>query len=665
MIPKLPYSSKKFFTLIRLKYKVALYGLATNLVLFIVAALPFFNDSPLYAQPAGENYINRLIKVAGEKQLHKERMWHLLLHYRENFLGNTTGQEDGPAFYNAPDGKTNPETELAMTLRQFFQLPETLNQGVEHPQCIFPARYKWLKKELSFDPLLLPEVRCQRLESWLINLSPEKITLVFSSFYMNNPASMFGHTLLRIDKKREEGPQKLLNYGVNYAATLDTDNALLYVFKGLFGLFKGEFALFPYYVKVQTYNNLESRDLWEYELNFTDDQMDMFLRHLWELGGNYFDYYYFQENCSYHILSLLEVANPELHLTDQFFFHVIPSDTVKALTPYSKLIANKVYRPSLLSQMAHKRTQMNDHQEALLQELIKDPSSLKSEIFQKLSTSEKALILDAFLDYAQYKNMQNKNEDKPSELIKNRAVLIERSKLGVRTEEGVQTEYSTRPELGHGSDRLKIGFGQHEGETFEEIAYRPAYHDLLAKDTGFGKGSQILFLDITARYYSDIDEFKLDRLQLIDIVSLTPYDPLFKKKSWRFAIGIDTVKDLDCNFCNSFKTSYGFGLTYKKSYFSPFTLYGLLNIELEVSNDLKRDYRAGGGGTLGLFHDFTENWRIQLLGSYLDFPLGHDSDYYKIAVNQRYAVSQNSDIRIELNQIENREEWLFSINAYF
>jgi hypothetical protein len=88
---------------------------------------------------------------------------------------------------------------------------------------------------------------------------------------MNNPASMFGHTFLRVDKNREGPEQTLLNYGVNYAANVDTKNvnALAYAFEGLFGFFRGTFTLFPYYAKVQEYSNWESRDLWEYELDFT------------------------------------------------------------------------------------------------------------------------------------------------------------------------------------------------------------------------------------------------------------------------------------------------------------------------------------------------------------------------------------------------------------
>ncbi|MBI3994603.1 MAG: DUF4105 domain-containing protein, partial [Nitrospirae bacterium] len=287
-------------------------------VQFLLITL-FFLGPPAYASVQEQDpYLNRLIGQAVSKRLSETRYWRLLVHYKRTIFGGYESEEDGPEFFNTPEGKTDPEAELAATLRNFFKTPSDLKPGEEHPQCNFPARYKWLKSELSFDPAKLPEQRCERLENWLKDLDPEKITLVFASYYMNNPASMFGHTFLRIDKKREGPQQKLLDYGINYAAHADTNNPLVYTLKGVFGGFKGAIATFPYYVKVQEYSNLENRDLWEYELNFTEDQINYFLLHLWELGGNYFDYYYFQENCSYHILSLLEVANPDLHLTDQF-----------------------------------------------------------------------------------------------------------------------------------------------------------------------------------------------------------------------------------------------------------------------------------------------------------------------------------------------------------
>jgi len=610
-------------------------------------------------------YLNSLVQEALTQNLAQKRYWLLLGHYKKTLFGTYESQEDGPDFFNSPTGKTDPKAELTATLKNFFRTPDTLKPGEEHPQCNFPARHKWLKAQLSFDPTRLPERQCERLESWLKDLNPEKITLVFASYYMNNPASMFGHTFLRIDKKREGPQQKLLDYGVNYAATADAGNSLVYVVKGLFGGFKGIFSLFPYYVKVQEYNNLENRDLWEYELNFTDDQINYFLLHLWELGGNYFDYYYFQENCSYHILSLLEIADPDLHLTDRFLFHVIPADTVKALTRYDSLIAKEVYRPSLLSQMNDKRLRMSENRKKIFYALVTDPAWIEKEDYLGLNVPEKALILDAYLDYAQFRNMQKERSaaaiDKTT-----RSILLERSKLDYRRDDPPEaTHFSTPPELGHGSARIRFGVGRNKNELFEEMSLRPAYHDLLANDTGYGKDSQILFLDLTARRYNDSQKTKLDSFKLIDIVSLTPYDPLFQKKSWRLSIGSDTIRDLDCGYCNSAKVDYGIGMAYTPAFFSPVLLYVLAEFEAELSRRLDRDYRLGGGGTIGTLMDVTKNWRIQAAGDYLSFPLGNESHYYKASVNQRYSITQNLDLRAEWSTLNSRQERILAVNYYF
>ena len=637
-----------------------------NAFIFVVTLTICCNSFVAFAADVEQDgYMNTLAQQAQVQNLAQKRYWHLLLHYKKTIFGTYESQEDGPDFFNSPLGKTDPQAELIATLRNVFRSPESLKPGEEHPQCNFPARYKWLKAQLSFDPARLPVVHCDRLESWMKGLDPEKITLVFAAYYMNNPASMFGHTFLRIDKKREGPQQKLLDYGVNYAAVTEQSNTLAYIVKGLFGGFKGIFSLSPYYVKVQEYNNFENRDLWEYELSFTEDQMNYLLLHLWELGGNYFDYYYFQENCSYQILLPLEIANPELHLSDQFLFQVIPADTVKVITRYTDLISKRVYRPSLLSQMNHKRLQMTTGQEKIFYRLVKDPSSLEKEDYLKLSVPEKALILDAYLDYAQYKNME---QERTAAVIDQttRRILLERSNLDYRrSDPSDMTHFSSPPELGHGSARMRLGVGGNENELFEEISLRPAYHDLLAKDTGYGKNSQILFFDITARHYNESGKTKLDSLKLIDIISLTPYDSLFKKASWRLSIGLDTIRDLNCGYCNSFKVNYGIGLTYKPGYFSPVLFYSLINLELELSNHLDHDYRLGGGGMIGTLIDVTDDWRIQIAGDYLSFPLGHESHYYKVLVNQRYLLTQNMDIRVEWNILNSQKEGLLAVNYYF
>ncbi len=101
--------------------------------------------------------------------------------------------------------------------------------------------------------------------------------------------------------------------------------------KGIFGGYQGFFSTIPYYSKVQEYRDIENRDIWEYRLNLAPEHIHRLLMHTWEMGNAYFDYYFFKENCAYHILSLLEVANPQFHLTDQFHFWTIPADTIRLL----------------------------------------------------------------------------------------------------------------------------------------------------------------------------------------------------------------------------------------------------------------------------------------------------------------------------------------------
>jgi hypothetical protein len=635
-------------------------------IIISLLTLTLLFSGRLWAQPPETNpYSEQLIQQAVEKQLDQKKRWHLLLHYKETWFGGYESEADGMDFFNAPDGKTNPKAELIATLRSFFKDPNSLKPKDEHPQCNFPARYKWLKQELSIDPKQLPKADCSRMEGWLEQLGPQSVTLIFASFYMNNPASMFGHTFLRIDSKSNNNRQALSNYGVNYAATVDTGSMLLYTFKGLFGFFKGGFSVFPYYLKVQEYSNWESRDLWEYELNLASDQIDYLLRHLWELGGTHFDYYYFQENCSYHMLTILEVANPDLELSNDFIFSVQPADTVKILAEQKGLISKVTYRPAILSRMEHKIEQMNSEEKEILYDLVDKTQALKEDSYQRLTTPKKALVLDAYLDYLEYEGLGEEDFDPKKPLRIPHSILLERSKLKYKRQDTEITQFSGPPETAHGTDRVRLGVGINDNELFQEIAYRPTLHDILGREVGYKKDSQFLFFDLAGRYYYESKRFRLDRFRLLDIVSLTPYEPIFKKPSWKLNLGFDTIRDLDCDYCNSFKGNAGFGYSYKPGYKSPYILFVMAEVEAETSGHLEDNHRAGGGVSGGMFIDFGKDWRLQLGAEYKRFPLGNDSEYVRYDSKLRYSPHKDVDLRLEYQRFDHKDQGLFSVNIYF
>ena len=86
-------------------------------------------------------------------------------------------------------------------------------------------------------------------------------------------------------------------------------------------------------------------------LVLTPEEIRLLARHLWELGGTWFAYWYLDENCSYHVLGALEAAAPRLELlTHVGKAVVLPADTVKALFRNPGLVRAVHYRPSIRTQ---------------------------------------------------------------------------------------------------------------------------------------------------------------------------------------------------------------------------------------------------------------------------------------------------------------------------
>ena len=179
------------------------------------------------------------------KEISQSPQWLDLLHYHQiGLFTSFESQADDPNFFLAQDGKTNPYNELTATIRAFLQAQQTETSSA---QCQFPARLHWLSSQLG--ETYFPKHTCKEFEQWFNKIDARSITLIFPAAYLNSPSSMFGHTLMRIN--RLSGNNDLLDYSVNYAANADpNDNELLFSFKGLTGGYPGVFTVLPYYEKV-------------------------------------------------------------------------------------------------------------------------------------------------------------------------------------------------------------------------------------------------------------------------------------------------------------------------------------------------------------------------------------------------------------------------------
>ncbi|MFW5966268.1 MAG: DUF4105 domain-containing protein [Persicimonas sp.] len=586
----------------------------------VVACIVLWTASPVFADDDSA-YLDELIARAEQQQLSEKRQWKTLLHYRRGLFGRLKSDVDAPEFFLSEQGKTDPQAELEATLAAFFEPArkpaDEYDPEREHPQCRFRARYVWLDEQLDFDHDRLVERDCEDFRKWRDTLDAESATLIFADSYMNNPASMFGHTLLRLDRSEEGNARNLTSYVVNYAAEPWTNNPFLYTILGVTGGFEAYFTTLPFYMKTREYTDLESRDLWEYELHFDDEELSRMLRHLWELQPYWIDYFYFDENCSFHLLSLLEAADPSLHLTDAFSLHVIPTDTVREVLETEGLSGERTFRPSRRREMVALRERLTTEEARLARRLGRKQDESALEELDEFEEERQAAILEAA--HALFRYLNESDEEQVDPAFEHR-ILSRRGEIDVTTPE-VDIEEGTAPEEGHGTGRATVGGGVSESQGgFFEIGLRPALHDLGASDVGYASLSQIEFLSARLRGFGLREDLQapsilLQRFDLLEIVSLAPLDAWDLKWSWGLKTGLERTYRDGCgeSGCLMYDFALGFG---GAASVGPLTGYLLADGQIAAGSTFDRNLRLAAGPRLGLLMKLDRVARLHLEGRY-------------------------------------------------
>jgi hypothetical protein len=608
-------------------------------------------------------YLAELIDKGLETKLAGEREWHLLLHYRKNLFGGYTSEQDDPGFFMSPEGKTDPQAELDATLKQFFS-EELVGRSKQPAQCAFIARYHWLRERLQFDDSRLPKMACERFDRWFNDFEAQSITLIFPSAFLNNPASMFGHTFLRVDQRGQTEQTRILAYTINYAAYVPPDAGIAYPIRGMFGGYSGYFSTYPYYLKVQEYRDIENRDIWEYRLNFSEDQVRRLLMHSWEMGNASFDYFFFKENCSYHLLALLDYADPSLHLTDEFLVWTVPADTVRLIASKPGLVSGIAYRPSRSNVIRRKRESLPGSERELAHRITQDLGELTTPTFAQLGLAKQAFLLDLASDYLRYR-VETTDSPPPELKERNRAILTARSQLRIPSPEFKVVPFAKQPEVGHKTSRTTVGAGWRNDDTFEEISVRAGYHDLLDPEVGYTPNAQIELASISLRHYNRVDQTRVERATLANVMSLSPIDSVFHAPSWKINMGMNTIRFGDCQLCSNGVVNGGIGAAVESHWLKREVFFAFAEAEANYSNAYDERHRIGGGSTVGMLTDLTDRWKLMATGSYLGYVLGDKSDDIRWFVGSRYTLSQNWALRLEYNHRDRDNDVVFSMQAFF
>ncbi len=454
--------------------------------------------------------------------------WLALGHYRRNWLGaGYASDADDPGFFLAAQGKTDPAAELKATLAALL----SPGSGDRHPQCRFPARARWLQQRLHFD---LPERRCKALAEWRSTLKAHAVSLIFPTAYLNSPSSMFGHTFLRLDREGQTDSSALLAYTLNYAAEAVDENELFYAYRGLFGGYPGALGVRPYYDKIKEYRDFENRDIWEYRLNLSPAEVAQLVDHSFELQPVRFDYYFIGENCSYRLLALLDVARPGLRLREEFPWRAIPADTVRAIVA-AQLVADTRYRPSAATVLTAHADQLSGAERRLAKHLRNGDTSPDDTELTRLAPMRQAAVLETAYESERFRALDDKLE-RDATAKSSLSLLRARSRIAAASPLKAPQAPAVRDDQGHKPAAFGLGAGFYDHRAYGEIRLRSAYHELTDPWPGYRPGAQIALLDGSLRYYEN-NRLQLERLDAVNIRSLSPRSEFIQPLSWSIGLG--------------------------------------------------------------------------------------------------------------------------------
>lgn len=605
-----------------------------NFNVLLIAVCLFF---PLHLAADEASSRSKAIKLALDNNLHNHKSWFQLLHYKgDTFSDGYTSEVKSKTFFISLNGQHSPQEELSATISAFFEPVNTANQ---HAICKFPARYQWLKQQ----HVPLPkQPACTEFAEWFTQHNYDQLSLVFASAYLENPASFYGHLLLKFSSSRNH--TNLLDLTVNYGAAMTDTNPILYIINGLFGGYPAGFSDGKFYVQNHNYGQIDLRDLWEYELNLNTEQISFIAAHLWELMGQSFTYYFLDENCAYHFARLLETV-VEQPLTDAHTPWVMPITVFQKLTeaslkdntPLVKSVTHIPSREFVFNQEYNKLSYLlKKHFKSILagENWAKELQKLK------ISENEQIQLINVLFNYIELALIKTEDNHSAALILKKHknSLVIYRLQLPTinKQESSLTGEIST-PDQSQFPKTVRTSINHSNAKTSLRLQLRPVYYDLISNPLGRMKNSSLSMLDMSIDISSDdISLYRLDVVS-IEALNVNTTDLASKhKNAWKINFGIDSLNS-HCSNCNRAQITGGIGKSYQLGSELVFNAMLIGSAHTQAQNEGNFTLRA----ELKLLAVDNQFWNSMLLYEAL-----HNSDFtYNLTWQNSFFNTKTFDLR--------------------
>lgn len=540
---------------------------------------------------AQASQVTEVLEAATRLDLATRPTWLKLIHYEQRGRPSVVLTDQ---FFLSPDGRRNPTAELAATIQAYFS-PWSGNAN-EHARCRFPARYFWLSHQLALPEYTVRETRCQSLEDWALFDSVKSVSVLLVSGYFGNPASTFGHVLLKLNTDETDDQLGFFDLTLNYGALLpEHENPLRYIARGLFGGYEAGFSDRYFYTQDLVYTRTEFRDMWDYRMALSDDERTLLILHIWEIVGKKFTYYFLDKNCAYRLAELLDLAIDEevvgtaqgWYIPESLFHRLRDIDRARQDATGTRLIQSVRFIPSSQRQLFHQLRLLTPAERQVFNVMVQEGMSSTSAHLQQVRAERRIVLLDGLLAYQQYRLIAEKSgADQRIRELKDRILL---ARLQLPAQPAPVMTIPALPSPAEGSRPMAFGasmaFGDDEAP-FVRFTWSPFKKERVGQNS-LG-GDELVVCDLAVGALEDGPELFLDQLDVIRIfrmntssVSLAGENPL----SWSLRAGVTRTEDQGTDWYDGVVS---FGAGYARQWHPRLASYGMVDLAAHTLDPLVR-----------------------------------------------------------------------------
>jgi hypothetical protein len=308
------------------------------------------------------------------------------------------------------------------------------------------------------------------------------------------------------------------------------------------------------------------------------------------------------------------------------------------------IVERVTYRPSSATKIVHISSGMDSVLRDVTYAVVDGRRSPDNVLRTDLPIEEKREVLDLAAELTQYRFLSRKlDEERYKKQFLD--ILASRSTLGTPAADPYPIATPTPPDQGHLSGRIRTGGGYRTGTWFGEAEWRAAYHDITDFDEGYVRGAQINFMDVSVRYYFDDETWHLHRLDVINILSLSPWNGIFKPISWKVNAGVEDMMLSDGKDHPVLELNAGGGLTGGLG--TEGLVYLIAEADANASDRLEKGYALGFGGIAGLMMNVARNWKVNLWAQGLFYRIGDPHQRLTASLQQTFRFTTNTCLSLD------------------